>query len=101
MRLAEIDTPESRQPFGRRSKESLASLCLGTWASLRPLNLDRYGRTVARVACLNRDASFEQVRSGMAWAFLRYLTDPEIARLEAAARAAGAGLWRDAAPVPP
>ena len=31
----------------------------------------------------------------MAWAYTKYLTDPEIARLEAAARAAGVGLWAD------
>lgn len=101
VRLMEIDAPEKGQPHGQRSKESLSALCFGTWATIRPSTQDRYGRTVARVECKGKDASAEQVRQGMAWAFLRYLTDPEIARLEAAAKAAGLGLWRDPAPIAP
>ena len=38
---------------------------------------------------------------GMAWAFTRYLTDPEIAQLEKVARGTGIGLWADSSPVPP
>lgn len=101
VRLAEIDAPEKAQPFGQRSKQSLASLCFGSTALIRPEKQDRYGRTVARVECRGKDSSAEQVRAGMAWAFTRYLTDPEIARLESAARLAGIGLWDDRQAVPP
>ena len=101
VRLAEIDAPEKRQAFGARSKEALSDLCFNRWASIAPASRDRYGRTVARVQCQGRDSSAEQVRTGMAWAFTRYLTDPEIARLEEAARKAGLGLWREADPVAP
>lgn len=101
VRLAEIDAPERSQAFGQRSKASLSELCFGQWASVAALTRDRYGRTVARVQCQGVDSSAEQVRTGMAWAFRRYLTDPEIARLEHAARAARAGLWRDIDPVAP
>lgn len=51
--------------------------------------------------CQRKDASAEQARAGMAWAFRRYLTDPEILRLEDAARPARLGLWFDKEPVPP
>lgn len=101
IRLAEIDAPESKQPFGQRSKLALSALCFGRWASIAPVARDRYGRTLARVRCQGRDASAEQVRAGMAWAFTRYLTDPEISRLEEAAKAGGTGLWRDSEPVAP
>ena len=101
VRLAEIDAPEKRQPFGQRSKETLAALCFQEQATIRPATTDRYGRTVARVECKGKDASAELTRQGMAWAYTKYLRDPEIKRLELAARAARVGLWRDAAPVPP
>lgn len=101
VRLAEIDAPEKGQPFGQRSKEELAALCHAQEAVIRTEKTDRYGRSVARVQCRGQDASEAQVRAGMAWAFTRYLTDPTIAQREQEARAARAGLWRDAQPVAP
>jgi endonuclease YncB( thermonuclease family) len=101
VRLAEIDAPEKRQPYGQRSKEALSALCYGVEAKIRQTATDRYGRTVARVECRGRDANAEMVRAGMAWAYTKYLTDPEIKRLELAARAAHVGLWADKDPVAP
>jgi endonuclease YncB( thermonuclease family) len=101
IRMSEIDAPERGQPFGNRSKQHLASLCFRKKAEIRPTATDRYGRTVARVACQGTDANAAMVRAGLAWAFTRYLTDPGIADLEAQARAAALGLWVDASPVPP
>jgi len=101
VRLAEVDAPEKDQPFGRRSKQYLASLCFRRQAEIRPSALDRYGRTVAHVTCSGSDASVAMVRAGLAWAYGAYLTDPQIRALEAAARRAHAGLWADAKPVPP
>lgn len=70
--LAEIDAPESGQPYGRRSKEHLSALCFNVEATIRPTTADRWGRTVARVECRGKDANLEQVRAGMAWAFTKY-----------------------------
>lgn len=101
VRLAEIDAPEKVQPFGQRSRQQLADLCFNQEANIRETARDRFGRTVARVRCQGLDASAEQVKAGMAWAFTRYLTDPEIAQLEKVARGTGIGLWADSSPVPP
>lgn len=101
IRLAEIDAPEKAQPWGQRSRQHLSDLCFQRSATIQPQKTDRYGRTVARVRCDGQDASAEQVRAGMAWAYTRYLTDVEIKRLEAAAQTAGLGLWSDPAPVAP
>ncbi len=101
VRLSEIDAPERSQPWGDRSRQHLAQLCNQQVATIRSSGKDRYGRTLARVECQGKDANAEQVATGMAWAFTRYLTDPEIKRLEDAARAAGVGLWRDPQPVAP
>lgn len=96
VRLAEIDAPESGQPYGRRSKEHLSALCFNVEATIRPTTTDRWGRTVARVECRGKDANLEQVRAGMAWAFTKYQTDAEFPRAELDARAARVGIWADA-----
>lgn len=101
IRLAEIDAPEKKQAFGQRSKEHLSDLCFQQMATITPQTKDRYGRTVARVKCQGADASAELVRSGMAWAYTKYLTDPQIKRLEVQARAERVGLWADQQPVAP
>lgn len=101
VRLAEIDAPERRQPWGDRSRQHLAELCHEMKAEIRPQTRDRYGRTVARVTCAGQDASVVQVQAGMAWAFTKYLTDKSFSASEAQARAAGRGLWADPTPVAP
>ncbi len=101
VRLAEIDAPEKAQPFGQRSKELLSELCFRKQVEIRPSSRDRYGRTIARVICAHIDANAAMVRAGMAWAYTRYLTDPQIQAMEVVARRGRLGLWADAHPVPP
>lgn len=101
VRVAEIDAPESRQPFGAAAKRSLSDLCFKVRAEIRPTTRDRYGRTVARVTCRGQDAGAHQVSTGMAWVFDRYVTDRSLYRLQDEARAAGRGLWSEPAPVAP
>ena len=95
VRLAEIDAPESGQPYGRRAKEHLSALCYEAQATIRQTASDRYGRMVARVECRGKDANMEMVKAGMAWAYTKYQTDPEFPRAELAARQAGVGMWAE------
>jgi endonuclease YncB( thermonuclease family) len=101
IRIAEIDAPEKKQPFGTRSKQSLSDLCFGKQAEVFPQKTDRYGRTIARVKCEGQDASAHQVQAGMAWVYDRYMTDRSLYHVQSMARAGGRGLWADAGPVPP
>lgn len=101
VRLAEIDAPEKAQPFGAKSKRSLSDLCFGKTAKLKPLTVDRYGRTVARVFCAGVDANAEQVRRGLAWVYDRYVTDHSLYVLQEAARSERLGLWYDGSHMPP
>lgn len=101
IRLAEIDAPEKKQPFGTKSRQALAALCFKQPAEILPQTRDKYGRTVARVSCNGRDASAAQLEAGLAWVYLKYSTDPALPPLEAAARADRAGLWADPNPTPP
>lgn len=101
LRLAQIDAPERRQPFGERSRQHLAELCFGQQAVVTPRTTDRYGRLVANVTCQDRDAGREQIKAGMAWVFDRYVTDRSLYELQDAARAGRVGLWADEEPVAP
>ncbi len=104
VRLAAIDAPESRQPFGDASRQSLAALCFQQYAKITQRTLDRYGRTVADVSCRGEDAGAAQVASGLAWVYERYAhptTDAHLFALQGKSQAGRVGLWRDADPVPP
>lgn len=101
IRLAEIDAPENAQPFGTKSKQALSDLCFGKQAEVLPQKRDRYGRTVARVKCDGQDASEQQVSTGMAWVFDRYVTDRSLYPLQEEARSGRRGLWVEPTPVPP
>lgn len=102
VRISAIDAPEKAQPFGQRSRQHLAELCFQVEATIAPKTKDRYGRTVADVECRRQDAGLAQVQAGLAWYYVRYGKGYEhLARLEADARAARAGLWFDPDPVAP
>lgn len=101
VRLKEIDAPELKQPFGKRSQQSLTALCANKAARVTWTEKDRNGRTLGRVWCAGIDANAEQVRRGMAWVFDRYVKDRSLYPLQDTARSARAGLWADAEPVPP
>lgn len=101
IRMAEIDAPEKKQPFGEQSKQSLADICFGKQAEVVPQVKDRYGRTVARVYCNGVDANAEQVRRGMAWVYSRYAKDKSLFAIEEEVRFERRGLWIDPSPTPP
>src|SRR4051794_22829689 len=93
VRLAEIDAPESHQPYGSRAKQALSGLVFGKEVQVEGLDTHRYGRTVGRVYIRTLDVSAEMVRQGAAWVFVRYNRDPSLLPLERAAREARRGLW--------
>lgn len=66
VRLAEIDAPELGQPYGQRSRQSLAELCFQQTAQVALAARDRYGRAVGKVECAGKDAGAHQVSAGMA-----------------------------------
>ena len=93
VRLAEIDTPESAQPYGSRAKQALSDLVFGRTVLVDVQDIDRYGRTVGRVSVNGTDVNAALVAAGAAWVYRQYSSDPELLRLEAEARAAQRGLW--------
>jgi endonuclease YncB( thermonuclease family) len=103
IRLSDIDTPERRQPFGTRARQSLADLTYGKMVRIVVRDTDRYGRTVGRVFAGDQDVNAEMVRRGAAWVYRRYSDDPDLLRLEQIAQVEKRGLWRlpEAERIPP
>ena len=102
VRLTDIDAPELKQPFGSRSRQSLAELCFGKEASLEVRGQDRYKRTLATITCAGTDANAEQVRRGYAWTYTRFArSDSPLIAIESEARSAHRGLWADPVAVAP
>ena len=107
IRLAGIDAPEKKQPFGNRSKESLSELAFDKTVNVETTKRDRYGRQIGKVLVNGRDVNLVQVERGMAWFYRQYQREqsPNDRKLyeaaEDAAKAGKRGFWRDADPVPP
>jgi endonuclease YncB( thermonuclease family) len=120
IRLEGIDAPEHNQPFGNRSRQSLARLVLNKDVHLEIRKTDAYGRYVAKAWVIAPDAPCSapscpktldvaqaQLSAGMAWHYKKYEHEQsEEDRLRYAfeeneARARKTGLWSDPDPRPP
>ena len=106
IRLAAIDAPEKRQPYGQQARQALAGLCFQQQAQITPRSTDRYQRTVSDVHCQGKDAGAWMVRGGWAMVYDRYANGySHLYPLQDAAKAERAGQWRllveGQEPVPP
>lgn len=93
IRLAQIDAPEKKQPYGNAARQALSALAFGKQARVEVVDTDRYGRTVGEVFVDGVHVNQEMVRQGYAWAYTRYSRSLAIVEIEDEARAAERGLW--------
>ena len=101
VRLAGIDTPERKQPFGNRAKQALSSLAFQKQALVEIETKDRYGRTVGIVFVNGQNVNAELVKQGMAWVYRKYNKDMDLYELESRAKKEKLELWLDENPIPP
>ena len=102
VRLVDIDCPESKQPFGARSKQATSALVFGKVVTVKVKGTDRYNRLLADVGMPNgENLNRELVKSGFAWWYRKYSDDESLGALESEARNARRGLWEDEHPIPP
>lgn len=103
VRLAEIDTPESAQPYGTRAKQELSRLVHGKTVTVKVQDIDRYGRTVGWVYVGELDVNAEMVKLGAAWVYRKYASDQSLYALEKQAKQKRAGIWNlpEAEQIPP
>lgn len=93
VRLAEIDCPESGQPYGRKAKQELSSLIFRKTVTVEEVDKDRYGRTVGRVFVDGQNVNKEMLKRGATWVYLKYLRDHSPLVIEAEAKSNRKGLW--------
>ncbi len=107
VRLASIDAPELKQPYGDASKDHLSRRVAGRFVVVDWDKRDRYKRIVGKVLLGDQDVCLEQVRAGLAWHYKRYQGEQSpgdrlrYARAEEEAQEAKRGLWADADPISP
>ncbi len=103
VRLNGIDAPESKQPYGQRSKQSLIQLAAQKNVMVLSSQQDRYGRYLGTLMNGNLNINAQQVEKGMAWAYRFHgkPTDVNMLALENKAHSAGIGLWSYPNPIEP
>lgn len=103
VRLAHIDCPEKKQPFGNNAKVALSELCFGKMVTLVGNGkTDRNGRSIAELILPNgENVNKTLVKMGLAWHFKKYSKDDSYAKLEVAARNKKVGLWKEKNPISP
>ncbi len=102
IRLADIDCPEKKQPFGQKAKEYCSNLCFGKPVVVSYASRDRYKRIIGRIKLTNGNILNEElVKAGMAWCYVKYCKIPLLYELERQAKQSRLGLWKDDNPTPP
>jgi len=101
VRLADIDAPEKDQDFGDASKRSLVQMLSGRQVRVDPVDVDVYGRLVARLYTGDDSVNAELIRRGMAWEYSLHHRNREYLRLQDEAKQAKRGLWAQHNPVAP
>lgn len=96
VRFHGIDAPELNQSYGDRSRDALARLVGNQLIDLEPTGQYSYDRMVAIVYVGDANVNEQMIKSGDAWAALKYLrkrADAEWCAFENAARQMRRGLW--------
>ena len=99
VRLYGIDAPETKQDFGKASKQYLSSLIAGRIVEVKSGGQDRYGRVLGTIYLDGADINAKTVEEGYAWAFVKY--SKIYAAQQSKAIKNKAGLWRQKDPQAP
>lgn len=103
IRLAHIDCPEKKQPYGQAAKQFVSDKCFGQIVTIRHNNeYDRSKRLIGEVILSdNENLNKLLVKAGLAWHFKKYSTDNSYTVLEQEARKQRIGIWSEPNPVAP
>ncbi|KPH13264.1 nuclease [Chryseobacterium sp. ERMR1:04] len=96
LRLAEVDCPEKKQPFGNNAKQFTSSKVFGKEVIFYRVTKDRYRRTIAKIFYdNNKYLSAEIIKSGYGWWYFKASKDLQLQEYEMLARKKKRGLWAD------
>jgi len=94
IRLAAIDAPERKQPFGAKSKQMLSSFIGNERVNLDCPSKDRYNRLICTIRLRDgTDVNRAMVANGGAWVYRHYYKGSDYLNAEKQARDNGLGLW--------
>lgn len=96
LRLAEVDCPESKQPFGKNAKQFTSEQVFGKTVDFFETDTDRYGRAIAKIYYDNgKYLSEEIIRKGFGWWYFIYSNNKNLSIFESQAKYLKLGLWAD------
>lgn len=107
IRLQGVDSPEEKQPFGKKSRKNLQELILDEGVKVVVHKKDQSGSLIGSVYLLGRDVGLLQIEWGLAWHFKQYayeqtaMSRKTYAQAEVKARSERLGLWEKADAMPP
>lgn len=101
VRLAEIDAPESNQPYGNKATAAINERLAGSAVDVVQNDVDHYGRVVGQIIQDGVWVNGWMVGQGHAWVYRRYSDSPELIEWESEAREARRGLWATTDPIAP
>lgn len=94
VRLANIDAPEKKQPYGMKSKQMLSDLIGNKKVNLDCPKKDRYKRLICSITINDYDVNKHMIANGGAWVYRTYYKGEDYLIVEALANANGLGLWK-------
>lgn len=104
VRLFGVDAPERNQAWADESRDNLRKLVGEQEIRMQVVDVDQYGRRVAKVYVGETYVNLEQLKAGMAWLYERFCDPEEDADLISAAQSAQngrVGLWSDSSALNP
>lgn len=107
LRFLGMDAPEHEQRYGEAATDYLRTLIQGRRVKVNAVDMDQYGRWVARVYVGGQDVSLTMIQAGLAWPYFKFFSSltPEEQKLYRAAYNTAKhyrfGLWADDHPVAP
>jgi len=94
IRLASIDAPERKQPYGTKSKQMLANFVGNKKVNLDCPKKDRYGRLICTITLIDGvDVNRAMVANGGAWVYRKYYNGTDYLDAEKSAKTNSLGLW--------
>ncbi|PKH52215.1 hypothetical protein CXF68_16615 [Tenacibaculum sp. Bg11-29] len=102
IRLAHIDCPEKKQPFGKKTKRFVSNEIFGKKVKIIHSGKWHWNRLIAEVYYDgNKNLNKELISNGLAMHFKKYSKDQKYKQLEIEAKNNKIGIWSDPNLIPP
>lgn len=101
LRLASIDAPELRQPWGTEARAYLTLKISKRVITVIPYGRDKYDREIATVVFRDENINKHMLEKGLAWHYKAFSRNPEYNLVETMSKNERRGLWSSYKPTPP